>query len=734
MDPGVRADLPQVAGTIRRALLGATDERWTPPPWLMAHQTAAAQRLGARLALFRGALLADAPGLGKTYVGLALATRYRRSLALVPASLVSQWRATAQSLGVELTIVTHEAVSRGARIPAADLLLVDEAHRFRNPATRRYNGLARRAPASHLLLLTATPVVNRAADVIHLLRLFLPDHGLAAFGVGSIERALAAPAHGELAHAFAALVVARTPEVSAGVSHALPAVSDVAVLTAPPVPAARLEHLSVAIDGLQFPSFDIQEAAALMRLHLYARLASSLPAFATTLLRHRRYLDHAIAAAKRGEPVSRHAAWLVIGPEDDLQLELPGLLATGPAPPLDVARLEAERGRVATILDSLTPDGSPDPKADALRVLLTEDGGKTIVFTSAVATARHLAKCLGWRRLAIATGRGARIATGPVTLDEVLALFAPEAQGARAPAAALQVDTLIATDLVSEGLNLQDADRVVHFDLPWSPLRLEQRVGRVARLGSRHASVRVAWFLPPEVLERRLALAGRIADKVRQQLELGVAASSRVGRAHVAGGLFDWREHFNPVRQASATRPPYFAVVQAPPSAAFAVRWTFGSCEVPAVIVIEGEPPAVVRDERRAALVLERLFDAPSIDASRAAPPLALLQGELRARIAALEAGPVDEGTRRLAKRIVRRARPAGRARDQSMIALLDLTLDRLTAGLAAGSARSLADKLGKARSASALREWLRQLPSAARLCPEVVLDAALFGHCAVAP
>jgi hypothetical protein len=68
------------------------------------------------------------------------------------------------------------------------------------------------------------------------------------------------------------------------------------------------------------------------------------------------------------------------------------------------------------------------------------------------------------------------------------------------------------------------------------------------------------------------------------------------------------------------------------------------------------------------------------------------------------------------------------------MIALLDQALDRLTAGLAAGSARSLADKLGRARTASALREWLRQLPSAARFCPEVVLDAALFGHGSVAP
>lgn len=731
----MRANLPVVAATVRRALLGAADERWTPPPWLLAHQAPAAQRLAARLSYFHGALLADAPGLGKTYVGLALATRYRGALALVPASLVTQWRSLARSLGVELDVVSHEALSRGTPIPAAGLVVVDEAHRFRNPATRRYDALARRAPASHLLLLTATPVVNRAADVVHLLRLFLPDHGLAVFGVPSIERALAARAHGELAHACAGLVVARTTQVSAAVAGAMPAVSDVAVLAAPPATLSRVEQMSAAIDGLHFPSFQLQEAAALLRLHLYARLASSVPALTSTLHRHRRYLDHAIAAARRGEPISRHAAWLIIGPEDTAQLDLPGLRAADAASPLDVSRLEAERQRIVSLLESLATEDGTDPKADALEALLSRHPAKSIVFTSAVATAHHLARHLGWRRLAIATGRGARIATGPVTLDEALALFAPRAQGARPPAAALEVHTLIATDLVSEGLNLQDAERVIHFDLPWSPLRLEQRVGRVARLGSRHSAVHVAWFLPPEVLERRLALAARIAHKVRAQLELGAAASSRVGRAYVAGGLFDWREQLNPVPPEPAARTPHYAVVQAPPSAAFAIRWTGGSAEIPVVIVIDGEPPLVIRDERRAALVLERLLAAPVIEGPRPHAPLALLRSELRARIATLEAGPSDGGTRRLAKRIVRRARLAGKARNQPIVALLDRALDQLTAGLAAGAARALGERLDTPRSLAALREWVGQLPPAARVCPDVVLDAALFARSdAVAP
>jgi hypothetical protein len=56
---------------------------------------------------------------------------------------------------------------------------------------------------------------------------------------------------------------------------------------------------------------------------------------------------------------------------------------------------------------------------------------------------------------------------------------------------------LIATDVVSEGLNLQGASVLVHLDLPWTPARIEQRVGRVRRLGAEHALVNVYAIAPP---------------------------------------------------------------------------------------------------------------------------------------------------------------------------------------------------------------------------------------------
>src|SRR5205814_1852382 len=90
-------------------------------------------------------------------------------------------------------------------------------------------------------------------------------------------------------------------------------------------------------------------------------------------------------------------------------------------------------------------------------------------------------------------GHVGRFAMGDAGRREVLAAFAPRAQGAPAPPAALETDLLLATDLLSEGLNLQDADRVVHYDLPWSPARLAQRTRRIDRRSRQRSIAPCCW-------------------------------------------------------------------------------------------------------------------------------------------------------------------------------------------------------------------------------------------------
>ncbi len=724
---GVRAPVAEVVSALRAAAFGPCDWTWSPPDWLLPHQAPAARRLAASLEIFRGALLADSVGLGKTYVALAVARRYGSAAVLAPASLAAQWRRAMEATGVRLPFLSHESLSRDTAPPSAALLVVDEAHRFRNPETRRYHRLGGAAPRARLLLLTATPVVNRVADVVHLVRLFLPDHGLAILGIPSMAEAVARREVEALSHALSALVVARSPEAIARPGLGLPAVSDGRVIVCPTLEPGALAPVLRSIDALDFPTFADRRAADLLRLHLCHRLASSAPAFAESLRRHRAYLEHAVAAARRGESLSRAAHRALVGSDEDLQLELDSLVPAG-ARQLDVSSLERELSKVGDLRACLEQLPPGDPKADELhRLLAARNGGKTLVFTSAIATALHLARHLGWRRVAVASGRGARIASGAVDLDEALGCFAPRARGVPGPRRALELDTLIATDLASEGLNLQDADAVIHYDLPWTPLRLEQRTGRIARLGSPHTVVRVWWFRPCPALEARLALGDRLDHKLERQVRLGVATSSAVGQARVVGGLFDWRERFGAANHPSGLQPR-FAVVRGPHVAVASLRWSVGPLEFRELIALAGEPPTPVRDERKLARAVQLLGQSPASRASTEERWAMALRQAVRCRLADCQRGPCDTETRRLARRLLRLAVAAGKSRNRGLVTLLDAALDRLTSGVPVGPARALERTLGGRWLTRDLRGWLEAVDASRPTYPTVVLDAMLLG------
>ncbi|HUR00635.1 MAG TPA: C-terminal helicase domain-containing protein, partial [Gemmatimonadaceae bacterium] len=84
--------------------------------------------------------------------------------------------------------------------------------------------------------------------------------------------------------------------------------------------------------------------------------------------------------------------------------------------------------------------------------------------------------------------------SGRITRGEVVSQFQP---GSDDGAPNNRVELLLSTDLLSEGVNLQGADVVIHLDLPWTAARLEQRTGRAARLGSPFTTVHVYTLRPP---------------------------------------------------------------------------------------------------------------------------------------------------------------------------------------------------------------------------------------------
>lgn len=75
-------------------------------------------------------------------------------------------------------------------------------------------------------------------------------------------------------------------------------------------------------------------------------------------------------------------------------------------------------------------------------------------------------------------------------------------------------DVLITTDVLAEGVNLQQAGRMVNFDLPWNPMRLVQRHGRIDRIGSPHKKVVIGCFFPAENLDKLLKLEETLQRKI----------------------------------------------------------------------------------------------------------------------------------------------------------------------------------------------------------------------------
>ncbi|MGH9423066.1 MAG: C-terminal helicase domain-containing protein, partial [Thermoanaerobaculia bacterium] len=140
------------------------------------------------------------------------------------------------------------------------------------------------------------------------------------------------------------------------------------------------------------------------------------------------------------------------------------------------------------------------------------------------------------------TGNGARVLGGRISRVEAIGRFAPNASGRAPPRAAEAVTLLLTTDILSEGVNLQDAGVVVHLDLPWTPARMEQRVGRVARMGSRHERVFSYVMRPPasadmlirteSILRNKMASAGIVTDDLQSILpgELGEQRAGNLPR------------------------------------------------------------------------------------------------------------------------------------------------------------------------------------------------------------
>ncbi|MGH9246362.1 MAG: DEAD/DEAH box helicase [Acidimicrobiales bacterium] len=411
------------------------------------------------------AVLADEVGLGKTIEAGLVASELRlrglagRVLIVVPAGLVEQWQEELDRKfalpsvvaarpwrpsdipGDEPVVITSLATAR--RTPLRDvlrevhwdLLIVDEAHRVRNP--RSASGrLVRTLRSRHLLLLTATPVENRLADIFELVNLVRPGH----LGTPKEFRARHGPGGGGQpardltglrARLGGAMVRHRRSEVAVILPRRLAETRRV------PAGADEAELYRLVSERVRHEGRHATTSTALA-LRAVQRLAGSSPrAVAPTL---DRMGWHSLAARAQRVGATQKAATL-----------------------LDLVRAHRERRE------------------------------KVVVFTAFRATLDYLAGLVTSIDLPAAAYHGSLSRRDKEAAIRSFAADAP---------------VLLTTEAAGEGRNLQFCHSMINFDLPWNPMQIEQRLGRIHRIGQHH-----------QVLLTNLVTRGTIEDRILGVLE-----------------------------------------------------------------------------------------------------------------------------------------------------------------------------------------------------------------------
>lgn len=556
--------------------------------WLLTpHQRHACERARAILDAYGGVIIADAVGLGKTYIGLQLlrdvAGAGGRAIVVVPAVLRRDWRERLAECGAEsrsrrtlessphrsrnlelwtrevardpIEVITTESMGRRsfriAEHRGADLILVDEAHHFRNPSTRRYRSLAAIARGVRLVLLTATPINNSLRDLQSLIELFAAPGAFRHLGVPDYRGVLSAGRREDVAirAILSACVIRRTRrflrhhygeiELRSDQSEAPPRLRF--PRRRPPVPVhydlqavygPQIADLEAWLDRLQYPSPRVDHGepesigADLMKIVLLKRLESSVEAFRRTVNQQLAWCRAALHALRRGRLMTRpdyRASFR--GPRDDpgsqlslVELMLPAAPAGAATLAAFRAALERDEALLIRLRSSLRPGSHTDQKLERLLQLIDGDlaGRKVLLFTEFRDTARYLHWALAVRPyIGLIHSGAAMLGREAAGRRAVIDRFAPLANRRPKPPERERVDLLIATDVASEGLNLQDASVVISYDLPWNPVRLMQRMGRIDRLGSPNEFVELFHFVPAAQIDRLLGLMGRLRAKIR---------------------------------------------------------------------------------------------------------------------------------------------------------------------------------------------------------------------------
>lgn len=274
----------------------------------------------------------------------------------------------------------------------------------------------------------------------------------------------------------------------------------------------------------------------LMVTNLLKRAESSIYSFRLTSERILSNIDHKLQTISNYE---KYKQGIIENIEDDFEEDT---FTVGKDLKIDLADMDYLSWREKLLADQnvfmellnlikvITPDH--DAKLSELTALIRNkiqhpinaNNHKIIIFTAFSDTADYLYNYLSDRlqqvgNLHTALISGSRTAT---TISDVgndfntlLTLFSPKSKNRDALGLHGEIDVIIATDVISEGQNLQDADYLINYDIHWNPVRIIQRFGRIDRIGSTNDVIQMVNFWPDISLDEYINLKARVENRAK---------------------------------------------------------------------------------------------------------------------------------------------------------------------------------------------------------------------------
>jgi SNF2 family DNA or RNA helicase len=409
----------------------------------MQHQIDTAKKV---LMEMRGrAILADEVGLGKTIEAGLILKEYmirglvRKVLILVPASLVLQWvRELNQKFGIpaaaqkkaymwEQVDVIVASMDTAKREPHReivlrqeyDMLIVDEAHKLKNKKTSNYIFI-NELRKKYCLLLTATPVQNDLKELYNLITLLKPGQ---LGGQGNFQANFVlgkrVPKNEGILQQELSKVMIRNRRSDGNLAFTKRIVQNIPLRLSPEEQALYDGVTGFVRSRYEESKGDIGSMLSLVTLQ--REVCSSRDAVFITLV-------NLFKKTEEDSPV-RSKIWQLV--------------------------------ELIRSIESNT-------KAEKVMELIRNIQEKVIIFTEYRASQEYLLKYLKDRGITAVPYRGGM---NRGKKDWMMDLFRNRAQ------------VLVATEAGGEGINLQFCHHIINFDLPWNPMRVEQRIGRVHRLG-----------------------------------------------------------------------------------------------------------------------------------------------------------------------------------------------------------------------------------------------------------